>query len=94
VEIGVIRFDGLGNKESEVSLYLDPALVGLGLGRWLLRAGEAHLQTLQPVTRTLVATVLDGNVGSQRMFAACGYSLHDARWYKPVGPTTVELTRR
>jgi UDP-2,4-diacetamido-2,4,6-trideoxy-beta-L-altropyranose hydrolase len=94
VEIGVIRFDGLGNEESEVSLYLDPALVGLGLGRWLLRAGEAHLQTLQPVTRTLVATVLDGNVGSQRMFAACGYSLHDARWYKPVGPTTVELTRR
>lgn len=92
VDVGVIRFDNLGGAVSEVSLYLDPALFELGLGRWLLRAGEAKVQALHSVPRTLVATVLDGNLGSQRMFAACGYARRGTQWCKTVGPTSLELT--
>ncbi|MDY7096648.1 MAG: UDP-2,4-diacetamido-2,4,6-trideoxy-beta-L-altropyranose hydrolase [Pseudomonadota bacterium] len=66
--VGVIRLDGNGSRRAEVSLYLDPALHGLGLGPHLLLAGEdkAGFEVID-------ATVLDGNLASQRLFAKCGY---------------------
>ncbi|MDJ0641196.1 MAG: UDP-2,4-diacetamido-2,4,6-trideoxy-beta-L-altropyranose hydrolase [Erythrobacter sp.] len=66
--VGVIRFDFSEETRAEVSLYLDPALHGLGLGPHLLLAGEA---TADP--KIVDATVLEGNRPSQRLFEAAGY---------------------
>jgi UDP-2,4-diacetamido-2,4,6-trideoxy-beta-L-altropyranose hydrolase len=77
VPVGVIRYDELTVGEAEVSLYLDPDMLGLGLGAGLLRAGEQTLRARWPQVRRLVATVLDANVASQRMFTADGYVRRD-----------------
>jgi UDP-2,4-diacetamido-2,4,6-trideoxy-beta-L-altropyranose hydrolase len=79
--VGVIRFD-LNRTEAEISLYLDPALHGLGLGKALLRAGEAsalaHWDTLQAFT----AQTLEHNIGSQRLFMAAQYEGDHRRFRK------------
>lgn len=71
VPVGVIRFDRSSAGQScEVSLYLDPALHGLGLGRCMLAAGErAAFQDCD-----IDAEVLPGNLGSERLFLAGGYA--------------------
>ena len=85
VPIGVIRFDGLGGVEAKVSLYLDPRLHGLGLGRSLLDAGEKCVHQRNG-PRCIVATVLDTNVASRRMFEAAGYvRCDDGRLIKELG---------
>lgn len=79
VPIGVIRFDALDAGRAEVSLYLDPALHGVGLGRSMLLAGEAA----GAQGKDIVAEVLDGNIGSARLFASAGYAAMDAgHWIK------------
>lgn len=76
--VGVIRFDRSAKGRAEVSLYLDPALHGLGLGPHLLLAGERAAGFA-----TIDAAVLEGNVASQRLFAACGFErLAPDRWVK------------
>lgn len=72
--VGVIRFDGREASEVEVSLYLDPALHGLGLGSALLRAGEGAARSWAGDNLRFTAMVLDGNAGSRRMFESAGYS--------------------
>ncbi len=67
--VGVIRFDFAERARAEVSLYLDPALHGLGLGPHLLLAGEAAADAA-----IVDATVLEGNRPSQRLFEHCGYT--------------------
>jgi len=81
VDVGVIRFDSQSENQFEVSLYLDPALHGLGLGRSLLLAGEGYLVRRAPVGR-FTATVLEGNTSSARLFASCGYGLQQGIWQK------------
>ena len=79
--VGVIRFDFSSEDRAEVSLYLDPALHGLGLGPHLLLAGE---DAADP--RTVDATVLESNRASQRLFATCGYEqVAPDRWVKQRG---------
>lgn len=79
--VGVIRFDFSSEDRAEVSLYLDPALHGLGLGPHLLLAGEAAAHP-----RTVDATVLESNRASQRLFEICGYEqLAPDRWVKQRG---------
>jgi UDP-2,4-diacetamido-2,4,6-trideoxy-beta-L-altropyranose hydrolase len=78
--VGVIRFDFSVGGRAEVSLYLDPALHGLGLGPHLLLAGEAAADPA-----IVDATVLEGNRASQALFASCGYV--------PTGPVTWEKHR-
>lgn len=85
VPVGVIRFDRTGRDAAEVSLYLDPALHGLGLGRRLLLAGES----LSAAGLDIVAEVVEGNAGSARLFEAAGYRRLDAtHWIKPAGSRT------
>lgn len=80
VPVGVIRFDTLDEGSAEVSLYLDPALVGLGLGKAMLLAGEAAVGS-----REVLAEVLDGNIGSARLFESAGYQRVDTNhWIKPA----------
>lgn len=85
--VGAIRFDAIDGGASEVSLYLDPALHGLGLGGHLLRAGEDRLtKHAGPPPAGFVATVLGENTGSQRLFAAGGYRNEGSRWHKAALP--------
>lgn len=78
VAIGVVRFDRRPDGGAEVSLYLDPALHGLGLGAAMLRAGEEAVADLD-----IHAEVLEGNSGSARLFASAGFRRVDAtHWIK------------
>ena len=71
--IGVIRFDSLGDGAWEVSLYLDPDLHGLGLGKRMLLAGEAYLMGAARPVLEIRAQVVPGNVASLKMFNGAGY---------------------
>lgn len=84
--VGSIRFDRLANGHLEVSLYLDPELQGLGLGRHLLAAGERALLALHPAGITVDASVLPGNTASQQLFAAGGYHGGPLQYEKTIGP--------
>lgn len=90
--VGVIRFDKTeggpgGSQRAEVSLYLDPALHGLGLGSQLLLSAETATDIA-----IIDATVLEENAGSQALFARCGYTqTGPTRWEKrrlPAGNST------
>lgn len=79
--VGVIRFDRLDERSAEVSLYLDPGLHGLGLGRAMLLAGERAAAAGLDVK----AEVLEGNDGSAALFDSAGYRRIDAtHWIKPA----------
>jgi len=80
IPVGVIRFDFADEARAEVSLYLDPALHGLGLGLHLLLAGEAAAEP-----KIVDATVLESNRPSRRLFESCGY--------QQTGPTAWEKHR-
>lgn len=84
--VGSIRFDRLANGHQEVSLYLDPDLQGLGLGRRLLAAGERALRALHPAGITVHASVLPGNTASQQLFAAGGYHGGPLQYEKTIRP--------
>lgn len=85
IPVGVIRFDALGDGRAEVSLYLDPALHGIGLGKAMLLAGEAAAAGSLDV----LAEVLDGNIGSTRLFESAGYRRIDVNyWIKPANGRT------
>lgn len=71
--IGCIRFDRYDTQTIEVSLYLDPDLHGLGLGKQLLSRGEQHLAAILERDALIHAIVLPGNQASVKLFEACGY---------------------
>lgn len=84
IPVGVVRFDPRDAvscpPSCEVSLYLDPALHGLGLGQRMVLAGEARLAPLD-----IHAEVMDGNSGSHGMFARAGYGRSGPNhWIKPA----------
>lgn len=83
--VGSIRLDWLDAQQCEVSLYTDPELQGLGLGRHLLTAGEQALLARQPKGGIVLARVLPGNTVSQRLFEAAGYYGGPLQYHKPVG---------
>ncbi len=85
VPVGSIRFDRLASGHLEVSLYLDPQLQGLGLGRRMLLAGERAMQAARPGGLTVEAQVLPGNTVSQALFEACGYQGGPLHYQKHVG---------
>jgi UDP-2,4-diacetamido-2,4,6-trideoxy-beta-L-altropyranose hydrolase len=84
IDVGVIRFDSSGD-ETRVSVYLDPALHGLGLGPRLLAAGEDAAAERLPPGSTFVADVLGHNDASRRLFVSAGYHFEGLRGRKPVG---------
>lgn len=85
IDVGVIRFDPVYSQCMEVSLYLDPALQSLGLGSAMLRAGEAHLRShFSGSDLRLVATVLDDNMSSRRLFESNHYRFVDSHWEKSL----------
>lgn len=80
--VGCLRFDKLGARTFEVSLYLDPALVGLGLGRPLLLAGEEHIFHKLGTDLSIVAIVMPGNRSSCGLFESCEYQGGPTRYTK------------
>jgi UDP-2,4-diacetamido-2,4,6-trideoxy-beta-L-altropyranose hydrolase len=101
VDVGSIRFDRIGGDALEVSLYLDPALVGLGLGERLLAAGEAAAADWLGVPFDAVARIVPGNAASVRLFERAGYRGEPTRVVRridpgapPAGPAnTMEIPR-
>jgi UDP-2,4-diacetamido-2,4,6-trideoxy-beta-L-altropyranose hydrolase len=83
VDVGILRFDARAESQFEVSLYLDPKMHGLSLGRSLLLAGETYMLVRRPIRR-FVATVLQNNESSNRLFASCGYQLELGVWRKSL----------
>lgn len=71
--VGSIRFDRLDERTLEVSLYLDPGLQGLGLGRELLLRGEQYMSWLLANELAVHAVVTPGNLASCRLFESCAY---------------------
>ncbi|MBB5830909.1 bifunctional UDP-2,4-diacetamido-2,4,6-trideoxy-beta-L-altropyranose hydrolase/GNAT family N-acetyltransferase [Brachybacterium aquaticum] len=76
--VGTVRFDALEDTEWEVSITLAPESRGHGLSRPVLAAGEAAFDQRHPGA-LVVASVLPGNVPSQRLFARAGYVLDPER---------------
>jgi UDP-2,4-diacetamido-2,4,6-trideoxy-beta-L-altropyranose hydrolase len=79
--VGVLRLD-LSQAEAEVSLYLDPALHGLGLGASLLRAGQRWIAEHGAPVEHLVAEVLPGNESSRAAFEAAGFARQGAQHWQ------------
>lgn len=81
--VGSIRFDRQADGAWEVSLYLDPDLTGLGLGRYLLQAGEQAMR-MGGGDVAFSASVMPGNETSARLFTNAGYSGGPLRYEKHV----------
>ena len=71
-DVGVLRFD-VDGETAVVSVYLDPARRGGGLGLPLLEAGTRWLAERRPTIRTVEARVFAANAASRRVFRAAGY---------------------
>ncbi len=90
VDVGVLRLDLEGDR-AEVSIYLDPACTGLGLGPWLLRAAQRHVAD-EPVLRGLMAHIRPGNHASEAAFAAAGFARGEAFWTWNSQPASLPFT--
>lgn len=85
--VGSIRFDRLAADRVEVSLYLDPELQGLGLGRRLLLGGEQAMREHLGRDFTVDASVLAENTASRHLFEVCGYHGGPLQYQKTIGAT-------
>lgn len=75
---GMVRFDETAEGTWDVSIALDPARTGRGLGTRLLRRACAWLEADRPV-RAFSAAARETNAASLRAFASCGFRLGDPR---------------
>ena len=85
--VGVIRLDPVSAMDVEVSLYLDPAMYGLGLGPALLRAGEAHARQRWSEFQRFVAQFFQETLGH----SACSKRPLFARSTKGTGSSTSQI---
>lgn len=85
--VGVVRMDCQGQSDDvEVSLFLDPALHGLGLGRPLLSAAQDCWKIEGGGGSRFVATVLPSNAASHALFESLNYRREaDGRYVRPIG---------
>lgn len=81
---GVLRFDFQQSGSAVVSLYLDPAMTGQGLGRALMIAGMAWLRQNHPGTQTVSAEILAANEASRKMFQSAGFVEQHAVFVRKV----------
>lgn len=88
--VGVLRLDRTG-EEAEVSLYVDPALSGLGLGPKIIRAA-AGVRFSGEVVHRLTARILDENQASRRSFEHADFVLKGDRWIRDLASPTDQRT--
>ncbi|WP_286880524.1 UDP-2,4-diacetamido-2,4,6-trideoxy-beta-L-altropyranose hydrolase [Sphingomonas sp.] len=86
--VGAIRFDLNEDEAWEISLYTDPALQGMGLGKRMLEAGEAAIVGADDRGVVFHARVEPGNRASMRMFERASYRARPDRLYKVRGRET------
>ncbi|WP_280154591.1 UDP-2,4-diacetamido-2,4,6-trideoxy-beta-L-altropyranose hydrolase [Piscinibacter sp. XHJ-5] len=79
--IGVVRLDH-EDDAATVSIYLDPALTGLGLGAPLLDAARRWTAERCTGPRRLRAVIDPRNHASRRAFAAAGFHEEGAHWVR------------
>jgi RimJ/RimL family protein N-acetyltransferase len=86
--VGVLRLDQ-SNEGAVVSIYLDPQLTGLGLGRYVLQAGQRWIVQHRAASGCLIAQILPANRASIAIFEATGFAHRDGRWVwkVPAGAT-------
>lgn len=82
--IGCVRFDRIDKTAAEVSIHLDAALLGEGLGPRLLATAEAQYRLTLKEPVDLVAEVLADNHASDRLFATSGYTAIHNGWIKTL----------
>jgi UDP-2,4-diacetamido-2,4,6-trideoxy-beta-L-altropyranose hydrolase len=72
--IGVIRYDlDRTTAVAELSIFLAPGALGLGLGHPVLDAANAWLTTNEPEVRRIRAHVLGSNTRSLKLFESAGF---------------------
>lgn len=81
--VGVVRFD-IAGSEARVSIYLNPAFRGKGLGIGLLSEAMRWLRANRPAVSTLVAEVRHDNVPSNALFVEAGFSPYYQRYVKTL----------
>jgi UDP-2,4-diacetamido-2,4,6-trideoxy-beta-L-altropyranose hydrolase len=79
MDVGVLRLD-LAADSAEISIYLDPALNGLGLGPSMLRAAQRAVSAGDPDVRRMRADILPGNRASESAFTRAGFRRDGATW--------------
>lgn len=72
-EFGVVRFDFLDPTKAQTSIYLNPEMVGQGLGRELLIKGIAWLRDNYPKLEIVLAEIMSENITSIRLFESIGF---------------------
>lgn len=85
--LGTLRFDVSGDRAT-VSIAVDPALHGSGLGPAILDAGDAWLAANDARVQSCRAEIRDGNDASVRAFLAAGYLPGTDSYERPVGRRT------
>lgn len=81
---GVLRFDFDQTDAAVVSLYLNPAMTGQGLGQALMLAGLSWLRQNHPEIHTVSAEILPTNVTSRKMFQSVGFAEQHAVFVRKV----------
>jgi UDP-2,4-diacetamido-2,4,6-trideoxy-beta-L-altropyranose hydrolase len=72
-DFGVIRFNFNDKKKVTVSIYLDPEMVGLGLGSALLASAINWLFKNYSDVKVILAEVVSQNLQSIKMFKSLGF---------------------
>lgn len=75
-KLGDIRFD-TGEDHIEVSIRLDPRFRGMGVGSRVIAQECARMENQN--SKTLTATIVDGNQASLRLFTKNGFKVIDQR---------------
>lgn len=78
-DVGVLRFDSKG-EAAEISIYVDPDLAGLGLGKAMILAAQEWARGCGAGWRQLQAEILPGNQASMAAFEAAGFRRLGPTW--------------
>lgn len=87
-DVGVLRLDFSGTA-AEVSIYVDPALPGLGLGPAMLAALQRWVQQGAGRHVRLEAEIFAVNHASQKAFARAGFVPQGDRWVWEPQPSDI-----
>jgi UDP-2,4-diacetamido-2,4,6-trideoxy-beta-L-altropyranose hydrolase len=77
--VGVLRLDQ-ASEGATVSIYLDPELTGLGLGRYVLLACQRWSAQYRSASKALFAEIRPQNSASIAIFEAAGFAPTQGRW--------------
>lgn len=77
IPVGVLRYD-LSDAAATISVYLDPARSGGGLGTSLIASGSAWLREHVPSVQRVRAEVMEGNIASHQAFMSAGYRAYNS----------------